>query len=126
MRRFRLNPLHRFLLVLGGGIVLPAALLAYVGFRQIVAQPKASRVLLEASYRELLDSKADLIESLLKGGFQKHAESVRGTSLDEIVDSLRGLQDKVFVQHPFLMRRGRGVIYPPVPVLRRERGESRN
>ncbi len=124
MRRFGLNPLQKVLLVLGGGIVLPASLLVYIGFRQIATQRTASRVLLEASYRELVDSKAEMIESLLRQSLQKNAESVRGDSPDEILESLRELEHNLFVQQPFLIRRDQGVIYPQVTVLRPEHTDA--
>ena len=103
MRMFKLGLLHKVLLVLSVGIVVPAVLLAYLVFRQTLAQPEIERARLEAYSRDVVDTKAALIESGLETILQRTADSVKGENVDEIVASLQDLESAEIVSRSFLI-----------------------
>jgi len=124
MRMFKLGLLHKVLLVLGVGIVVPAVLLAYLVFRQTLAQPEIERARLEAYSRDVVDTKAALIESGLQTVLQRTADSVKGANVDEIVASLRDLESAAIVIRSFLIEDGSGILYPDVSLPKPENPED--
>jgi signal transduction histidine kinase len=121
---FKLGLLHKVLLVLGVGIVVPAVLLAYLVFRQTLAQPEIERARLEAYSRDVVDTKAALIQSGLENYLQRFAGAVEGENVDEIVASLQDLESAEIVSRSFLIEDGSGILYPDVSLAKPEKPED--
>jgi len=124
MRVPKLNLLHKVLFVLGVGIVVPAVFLAYVVFRQTLAQPESERARLKASYRDVVETKAALFEAGLETLVRKVAESVRGENVDELIRSLNGLESQGVVDRSFLIEDGSGILYPDVSLTQVEKPDG--